>query len=222
MRYVVIQRPAPPIAAAASGEHAARDEHAAAGGAGARVVVADRVPGPARPVRPRPAGAAVQQGQGADAGHGRGERRQQVERAGVRAGQRGDGGDRHEGDQQGGAEHEAPPGQDAGDAGEDEDAHQHGADQHGLVRRAELPDRPLLERRGRQVDDRGAHRQHRGGGGVGERGDQVGGGDADHRGQDAEGGVEQSIPHGWGSERRLLRMERHAVRQDGPHARDPR
>jgi hypothetical protein len=50
---------------------------------------------------------------------------------------------------------------DARHGGEQEHAGGHRADQHGLVGRAELPDRQLLDRRRRQVDHRRPDGQHR-------------------------------------------------------------
>ena len=61
----------------------------------------------------------------------------------------------------------------------------HRADEDELVGAAELPDRPLLERGRRQVDDRRAHREHGRGGGHGEGGDEVGGREAHDGGEHA-------------------------------------
>ena len=88
-----------------------------------------------------------------------------------------------------------------------------------LVGGAELPDRELLERGRRQVDDRRADREHGRGGGHGEGGDQVAGCEADDRREHAVGRVEQRAAawvrggglHGRCSEREGPRMGRDRV-----------
>ena len=78
----------------------------------------------------------------------------------------------------------------------DDDGHR--ADEHRLVGGAELPDRPLLERGRRQVDDGRADREHGRGGRHGEGGDEVGGREADDRREHAVRRVEQRAGVGAG------------------------
>ena len=72
-------------------------------------------------------------------------------------------------------------------------------------------DRPLLDRRRREVDDRRPDREHGRGGGVEERGDEVAGGHPHDGREHPEAGVQESSAHGWCSERA---PPGRAVRQD--------
>ena len=101
--------------------------------------------------------------------------------------------DQHQ--QQPGAEAEPAQGQQAADGREHEHAAHDRADQDRLVLVAELADRPLLHRRGRQVDDLGADGQDRRGRGVQQRGDEVPRADADEGREDPEQGIEQAAFH---------------------------
>ena len=116
---------------------------------------------------------------------------------------RGEPGDRDQDQQQPGAEPEPPERQQTADRGQDEHAAHDRADQDRLVLGPELPDRPLLHRRGRQVDDlrarpRGPARRP----GSSSEATKWPVGDPDQGREDSEQGVEQTSLHAPCSERR--------------------
>ena len=198
-RYFPIHRPAPPMTAAARGEHPDADQYAAARGPGRRDGrVGDRHGDAGRP--------AVQQPQGSDPGDRGGQGRHHVARLGGRPVERGE---RRDGDQhqlERGAVREPAPREQPRDRGEHQHPAHHRADEDALVVAAELPDRALLERRRRQVDDLGADREHRRGRRVQQRGHEVAGRHADEGREDPEQGVGEPAPHAPCSERRRPRM----------------
>ena len=127
----------------------------------------------------------------------------------------------------------AAGGDDAGDGGQQQHDQRHRADQHQLVGAAELPDGPLLERGGREVDDGRADGEHRRRRRHGQRRDQVGGGETDDGGEHAVRRVAQgarpgplvggvhgrcSVPRpGWiGGPGRVVRQDDRHDRHDRP------
>ena len=89
----------------------------------------------------------------------------------------------------------------------------------GLVGGAELPDRPLLHRRGRQVDDRRADGEDGRGCGVEQRGDQVGRGDADQGRQDVRTRRRADVCAGRGQESAWAASGWHGGRMTGMESR---
>ena len=149
--------------------------------------------------------------------HARRNRGQDVSDTGGRPRQGGGPGERDQGDEKAAAQQEATTSEDAGDGRQHQDAREHRADQDRLVLGAELRDRPLLDRRGRQVDDRRADREHGRGRRVGERGHEVARRDAEQRREDAVRrivsrslirAVRRAAPRGW--DQRARQRSRHA------------
>ncbi|MFC7360061.1 hypothetical protein [Nocardioides astragali] len=159
-------------------------------------------PAPARTVdrwRRRARGAvveAVQPPQRGGRDDGGDQRRDEVQRTGARAQHGEHFGDAGEPDDDEQADGLAPSADDARDGRQHQDDRHDRAHEDGFVRGAELPDRPLLERRGRQVDDGGAHRQHRRRGRHGECGDEVGGRETDDGGQHTVPRMAERAPPG--------------------------
>ena len=144
---------------------------------GAAVLVGGRVGAcPGRGVtvgRAPPVEQAEEPARGADAHEGGDEPREDPDGAGRRAQRRGD--DAREGQrpQEGQAERAAGARDEADGPREEQRHDRHGPDEDRLVGRAERRDRPLLDRRGRRVDDGGADGQDRRGLGGDEPGDEV-------------------------------------------------
>ena len=197
-RYFPIHRPVPPMTAAAAASTPALIRTPRRDGPPGRRRVTGAVRREARP--------AVQQPQGADPGDRGGQGRHHVAGLGGRPVERGERRDADQHQLERSAQREPAPREQPRHRREHQHPAHHRADEDPLVVGPELPDRPLLHRRGRQVDDLGADREHRRGGRVQQRGDEVAGRHADEGREDPEQGVGEPAAHAPCSERRRPRM----------------
>ena len=203
-----MRRPAPPSTAAAAGEDTGGDEHAASGAAEGALDHVGRRAG-----RPRVAGTSLvvsadvagagsgwARGAGGPAATARRRRRQRWRSTGTHVDELG-GGPVQGGERRDATSTTCSPAPSANRRRARSPATAASTStpamtepmRIGLSLRAELADRPLLHRRGRQVDDLGADREDRRGGRVQQRGDEVAGGDADEGREDPVEGVERDV-----------------------------